>query len=326
MNYNPPPLFKQGTSARVKVFLFSLIAILLLVTDARLHTLYMVRQIVGSALYPLQMVALMPRDAARNVGDYFSQLSTLEKENANFKRAQLAHAFEVQQSQQLQLDNQQLRLLLGASEQAPVKSVMATILYDARDNFNRRIIVNRGLNNGVAPGQPVIDDKGVVGQVNRVFPFTSEVMLLTDKDQVIPIQVQRNGLRSIVYGKGQINNLEMRMPGKTDIKAGDILVTSGIDGIYPPGLSVARVDLVENDATSTFERIICSPVAGLNRHKEVLILLVDTMSTARPPNTEKELENKTKKINRRVTRDSAELPAAVKTEEAVKETATGKTR
>lgn len=325
MHYNPPPLFKQGTSARVKVIFFSLIAVMLLVIDARLHTLNMVRQVVGSVLYPLQMFALMPRDTVRNVGDYFSQLSTLEKENADFKRAQLTQALEVQQGRQLQNDNAQLRRLLGASEQLAVNSVMATILYDARDNFNRRIIVNRGMNHGVVPGQPVIDDQGVIGQVNRVFPLTSEVTLLTDKDQVIPVQVQRNGLRSVVYGKGQIGKLEIRLPSDADIKVGDILVTSGIDGVYPAGLSVAHVTLVENDATATFRRIVCSPLAGLDRHKEILILLVDTSGAARPLNTEKEEEkageNKQKKINRRITRDSAEPTTPPKTEEAVKGTA-----
>jgi len=318
MNYNPPPLFKQGTSARVKVVFFSLIAIMLLVIDARLHTLHMVRQMVGSVLYPLQMLALMPRDTARNVGDYFSQLSTLEKENANFKRARTRNAVELQQGRQLQLDNEQLRRLLGTSEQVPVNSVMATILYDARDSFNRRIIVNRGMHHGIAAGQPVIDDLGVTGQVSRVFAHTAEVTLLTDKDQVIPVQVQRNGLRSVVYGKGQIGKLELRLPSDADIKVGDILVTSGIDGIYPAGLSVARVTMVENDATATFKRIVCSPLAGLDRHKEVLILLVDTHIAARPSNEEKNEEHKPKKINRRITRDSAESAAPVKKEEAVK--------
>lgn len=302
MHYNPPPLFKQGTSARVKVVFFSLIAIILLVTDARLHTLTMVRETIGSALYPLQMFALMPRNAMHNVGDYFSRLSTLEKENATLKRTHTRNAFELQHGQQLQLENAQLRRLLGASQQTSVGSVMATILYDARDSFTRRIIVDRGMNQGVAPGQPVIDDQGVIGQITRVFPFTSEVTLLTDKDQLIPVQVQRNGLRSVIQGKGQIGHLEIQLPSNADIKVGDMLVTSGIDGIYPAGLSVARVASIEHDARSVFERVVCTPTAGIDRYQEVLILLVDTKIEARPVDA----ETKSKKINRRVTRDSAE--------------------
>jgi len=316
MNYNPPPLFKQGTSARVKVVLFSLIAMMLLLTDARLHTLTMIRETVGSVLYPLQMLALMPRNAMHNVGNYFSRLSTLEEENANLKHTHTRNAVELQQGQQLQLENAQLRRLLGASEQTPVKSVMATILYDARDSFSRRIIVNRGITHGVALGQPVMDDQGILGQITRVFPLTSEVTLLTDKDQMIPVQVQRNGLRSVVYGKGQIGKLEMRIPSNADIKVGDILVTSGIDGIYPAGLSVARVTLVEHDVQSVFERVVCVPLAGIDHHQEVLILLIDTQIEARPGDE----ENKPKKINRRITRDSAETAEQPSVEEKVKGT------
>ena len=295
MEYSPPPLFKQGASARVKVVFFSLVAIMLLVIDARLQSLSLVRQVVGSALYPLQMLAVAPRDAVNSMGDYFTQLSTLQKENAALKRAQLAQSLSVQQDQQLKLENAQLRRLLATGEQVPVKSVLAEILYDARDSFSRRIIINRGTKHGIALGQPVIDDQGVV-------------TLLTDKDQAIPVQVQRNGLRSVIYGKGQFGNLELRVPSNADIKAGDVLVTSGIDGIYPAGLFVAKVSLIENNATTTFERIVCLPMAGLDRHKEVLVLLVDTHIEARPEDEDAKL----KKVNRRVTRDGPETPPKAK--------------
>jgi len=310
MEYSPPPLFKQGAPARVKVVFFSFVAIMLLVIDARLQTLSLVRQVVGSALYPFQMMAVMPRDMVRNLGDYFTRVSSLETENSLLKRNQLQQSLEVQQDVQLKAENTQLRQLLQTSATVPVKSTLAEILYDARDSFTRRIILNRGLKHGVALGQPVIDDLGVVGQITRVFPLTSEVTLLTDKDQAIPVQVQRNGLRSVVYGKGQVGNLELRVPSNADIKAGDILITSGIDGIYPPGLMVARATLVENNASTTFERIVCLPIAGLDRYKEVLILMVDTHIESRPDDE----DSKPKKIIRRVTRDSAESGSKSKDE------------
>jgi len=310
MEYSPPPLFKQGASARVKVVFFSFVAIMLLVIDARLQTLHLARQVVGSALYPLQMLAVIPRDMARNTGDYFARVATLENENAALKRRQLEQSLFVQQDLQLRTENTQLRKLLGTGETVPVKSLLADILYDARDNFTRRIILNRGLKHGVALGQPVIDDQGVVGQITRVFPLTAEVTLLTDKDQAIPVQVQRNGLRSVVYGKGQVGNLELRVPSNADIKAGDILVTSGIDGIYPAGLMVARATLVDNNASTTFERIACLPIAGLDRNKEVLILMVETHIEARPEDE----DSKPRKIIRRVTRDSAEAKPEPKVE------------
>jgi rod shape-determining protein MreC len=283
MEYSPPPLFKQGASARAKVVFFAVIAVALLLGDARLHALKVVRQLVGTALYPLQVVAMMPRDAAYKVGDYFSSLTSLEKENRNLIQQQVANAQTLQQAQHLSAENAHLRKLLAANEQLPVKSVMSEILYDARDAFIRKIIVDRGTQHGVAPGQPVIDDIGIVGQVTRVFPFTSEVTLLTDKDQAIPVQVVRTGLRSIAYGQGHSGSLDLRfMPVNADIKNGDILVTSGIDGVYPAGLSVAKVVQVESKSTDAFARIICQPLAGIDRNRQLLILLTESKLPPRP--------------------------------------------
>jgi len=149
----------------------------------------------------------------------------------------------------------------------------------------------------------VIDERGVVGQVTRVFPLTAEVTLLTDKNQAIPVQIVRNGLRSVVYGRGQSNYLDMRITANADVKNGDVLVTSGIDGVYPAGLQVAKVVQVENKATTTFENVLCSPTAGIDRNKQLLILLVETDQLARP-DTE-EVKTKKEKFNRKVTRDNA---------------------
>lgn len=283
MEYSPPPLFKQGASARAKVVFFALISIALLVADARLRSLTIIRQMVGTALYPLQVVALMPRDAAYAVGGYFATLSSLEAENRSLKSQQIANAQTLQQAQQLSAENAQLRKLLGASAQLPVKSLMSEILYDARDAFTRKLVLNRGTQHGVAPGQPVIDDTGVVGQVTRVFPFTSEITLLTDKDQVIPVQVVRSGLRSVAYGRGHSGVLDLRfMAANADIQQGDMLVTSGIDGVYPAGLSVAKVARIENKSNDAFAHILCQPTAGIDHNRQLLILLVDTNILPRP--------------------------------------------
>jgi rod shape-determining protein MreC len=283
MQYSPPPLFKQGASARAKVVFFSLIALILLVADSRLRSLTAIRQVVGTALYPLQVVAMLPRDATYMVGNYFSSLSAMKKENDKLKYEQVANAQTLQQVQQLAAENAQLRKLLAATERLPVKSVMSEILYDARDAFTRKVVVDRGMQHGVTPGQPVIDDVGVVGQVTRVFPFTSEVTLLTDKDQAIPVQVVRSGLRSIVYGQGHSGALDLRfMPANADVKNGDVLVTSGIDGVYPAGLAVAKVVQVESKSSDAFARIVCQPLAGIDRNRQLLILLNDANFPARP--------------------------------------------
>lgn len=283
MEYSPPPLFKQGASARAKVIFFAMIAISLLVTDSRMHTLTMVRQGVGILLYPLQQAALMPRDAAYAIGGYFSSLSSLQKENEQLKRERVANAQALQQGHYLRAENAQLRTLLAAAERLPVKSVMSEILYDARDAFTRKIIVDRGSKHGIRSGQPVIDDIGVVGQVTRVFPFTSEVTLLTDKEFAIPVQVVRSGVRSIAYGRGQSGALDLRyMPTNTDIRKGDMLVTTGIDGVYPAGLSVASVTQVESKASDTFATITCQPSAGIGRNKQLLILIPEAEMVRNP--------------------------------------------
>jgi rod shape-determining protein MreC len=276
MEYSPPPLFKQGASARAKVVFFSFVAIALLIGDSHLRSLTLVRQVVGSALYPLQMAALAPRDAFNHVGDYFSAQSTVQAENARLNREKTINAQLLQQGQQLSAENAQLRKLLGASDRLPVKSLMSEILYDARDPFTRKIILDRGSQNGVAPGQPVIDDIGVVGQVTRVFPFTSEITLLTDKDQAISVQVVRNGLRSVAYGRGQSGVLDLKfMAANADIKKDDVLVTSGIDDVFPAGLQVAKVVQVESKSSDAFAHIVCQPSAGIDRNKQLLILLVE---------------------------------------------------
>lgn len=284
MQYSPPPLFKQGASARVKVVFFALAAIVLLVTDSHLRSLGLIRQVIGTVLYPVQMVALMPRDAAYRVGDYFSSVTALQGELKSLRLQQIQNAQISQQSQLLMAENTQLRKLMAAGERLPVRSVLAEILYDARDAYSRKIVMNRGAQHGVATGQPVIDDAGVVGQVTRVFPFTSEITLLTDRDQAIPVMILRNGLRSVAYGRGQSGLLDLRfIASNADIQKGDLLMTSGIDGIYPAGLSVARVVQVESKSNDAFDRVTCAPLAGIDRNKQFLILLAQAKEPIHAP-------------------------------------------
>ncbi|MTW06005.1 rod shape-determining protein MreC, partial [Pseudoduganella ginsengisoli] len=297
MEYSPPPLFKQGAPARVKMTLFACISIALLLADARMNALKTVRQVVGTVLYPLQMVALLPRDAIYGVGDYFSSLSSLEKQVRDLKQQQIASAQALQQAQLYNAENAQLRKLLDARERVPGKSLLAEILYDARDSSSRKIVLDRGIQQGVQLGLPVIDNQGVVGQVTRVFPFTSEVTLLTDKEQAIPVQVLRNGLRSVAYGRGQSGQLELRFVAaqQTDnVQVNDILITSGLDGVYPAGLAVARVTQVEN-SNGVFGRVVCQPLAGIQSHSQLLILMTPPDMPARPPEEEPFKPNKKSK-------------------------------
>jgi rod shape-determining protein MreC len=283
MEYSPPPLFKQGAPARVKVTFFAFISIALLMLDARVGMLATVRQAAGTVLYPLQMAALMPRDALANMGDYFSTVSTLQKEVDDLKSQQVGAAKSLQEAQHQIAENVHLRKLMGAREHLPVKSMMSEILYDARDPSSRKVVLDRGTRQGVQLGLPVIDSAGVVGQVTRVFPFTSEVTLLTDREQAIPVQVLRNGLRSVAHGRGQSGLLDLRfMAPNADIVVGDVLITSGMDGVYPPGLAVAKVVQVESSAAGAFGRVVCQPLAGIDRNRQLLILMSQPDLLPRP--------------------------------------------
>lgn len=275
------------------MMVFACISIVLLLVDSQMRTLGAVRQVVGTVLHPLQMAALLPRDAIYGAGDYFSSLAEMKKQVDELKRQQIADAQALQQAQLRTTENNQLRRLMGAREQVPTKSMLAEVLYDARDASSRKIILDRGSNSDVALGLPVIDNQGVVGQVTRVFPFTSEVTLLTDKDQAIPVQLLRNGLRSVAYGRGKIGSLELRFTApNADIKVGDIVVTSGLDGVYPAGLAVARVTQVDSNASGAFGGVICQPLAGIQNNRQLLILMSPPEIAPRPPEEEPRVPRK----------------------------------
>jgi len=173
----------------------------------------------------------------------------------------------------LDAENQHLRQLLGLRERMSREVITAEILYANRDPFTRRVVVDKGFQHGVKPGLAVVDDVGVVGQVTRVFPWISEVTLVTDKEQAVPIQLLRSGLRGVTFGVGYDGTLELRfMPVNADIQNGDLLVTSGIDGTYPPGLPVATVTNIERNAAYAFARITCTPATGVNNFRQVLIV------------------------------------------------------
>jgi len=175
--------------------------------------------------------------------------------------------------QALQLENQQLRNLDGLPIRHEFTTQLAEIIYTERDVFSRKVLINKGENSDVQLGQVVMDDNGIVGQITRVYPWLAEVTLVTEKDHAVPVQVLRNGLRAIVFGAGDTSQLSLRyMPNSADIRNDDVLVTSGIDGTYPPGIPVAKVIKVEHDPVYPFAHIVCLPLAGVDKHRHLLIL------------------------------------------------------
>src|SRR6266581_1330476 len=268
----PPPFFKRGPAPLVRLSFFLAVSLTLLVVDLRFQAREWLRFALATVLYPVQRAALMPVEMLGRVGDYLAILSALQQEAEELRARQLSTANRLLRQEHLELENQRLRALLDMKARQPAEGRVADVLYAARDPFARRVIIDKGLQDGVAAGQAVIDDVGVVGQVTRVFPLSAEVTLLTDKDQAIPVQVLRNGLRAVLSGAGA-SALELRfLAANADIQAGDTLVTSGLDGIYLPGLPVAKVIRVDRDTAYAFARIVCEPLAGVERHGLVLVL------------------------------------------------------
>lgn len=272
MDHQPPPFFKRGPAPLAQLSFYAMLSLALLFFDSRFQALELLRQGVSLFTHPLQQAAHAPIDVLRNSADYFSSLSRLEDENIRLKRAQLESAETILRTQQLEIENERLRKLLDVRERQKVNGQVAQIVYAARDPFSRRVIVDKGLQDKITAGQPVVDDAGIVGQVTRVFPFVSEITLITDKDQAVPVQILRTGQRSVVFGLGN-GQLELRyLPATTDVQNGDILVTSGLDGIFPRGLPVARVVHIERDTAYSFARIHCAPVAGVETFGEIMVL------------------------------------------------------
>ncbi|KMZ12773.1 Rod shape-determining protein MreC [Candidatus Burkholderia humilis] len=273
MEYSPPPLFKQGPSALARLIFFVVLAIALLISDARFNTLEIVRGILGVGLYPLQRAALVPRDIFMGAADLAVTSATLRSENGKLKEKNLELSAKAGDAAQLAVENAHLRALLNLQSRAMPAETPAEIQYDTRDPFTQKVVIGKGAQQNIQDGAPVVTEDGVIGQVTRVFPLQSEVTLLTDKDQAVSVEISRTGLRSVIYGTPKGDTLDLRfVPISADVQAGDMLVTSGLDGVYPPGLPVAKVLRVDKQADTAFARVVCVPVAAVRGARQLLVL------------------------------------------------------
>jgi rod shape-determining protein MreC len=273
MDHQTPPFFKRGPSPLARFSFFAVLSIILMVADAHQNHLLVLRQTVAVVVTPLQRLANAPATWGGRIKDFFLSQAQLQQENARLQQLALQHAAQLQGFQAMQTENAHLRKLLDARQRSAQTLVMAEILYTGRDPFLHKIVIDKGTVHNVAAGQPVTDDVGVIGQITRAYPFSSEITLLTDKDQAIPVEIVRNGMRAIAFGQGRDGTLSLAfMPMNADVQTGDAVVTSGIDGTYPPGLPVAVVSRIERDAALAFARIICTPSAGVGRNKQVLVV------------------------------------------------------
>ena len=274
LDRSPPPFFRVGFAPLTKLFFFSALSLLLVFGDKQLQFTKPLRAGLSTLILPVQWLVLQPGEALSAMGSYFQNLDQAQK---NLKAAELKvlqQSVRSQQVEQLQIENQNLRQLMGLQANMAVASQTAEVLFDVPDPYNQRIVIDRGLLKNVALGSPVIDAGGVVGQVTRVYPLTSEVTLLTDRDQSIPVLNSRTGARNITSGDvlAGLPMIELKfVPASADVKEGDLLTTSGIDGVYPAGLQVARISHIERRVDISFARIHARPLAEL-KGRHVLVL------------------------------------------------------
>ena len=269
-------LFKRGPTAELRLFVFVVLSLSLLIVDARWRVLDPARQAISVVLYPFQRLMMAPRDAIEHISSWSdaAALARTEKEALQRQRIELAQIST--HAAQLAAENEQLRRLLNVADTVTQPSVAVEVFYEPPNAFSHHLVFNKGSASGIRPGMPVIDEGGIVGQIVRVTPFTSEAALLTDDKVSIPVQVLRSGLRLIAFGGNVTGKLEVRyLTADVDLQPGDVLVTSGIGGLFPAGLSVAKVDHVNRDPASGFALAVATPLSHPERHRHFLVLRVD---------------------------------------------------
>ena len=273
LDRTPPPFFKQGPSAFTRLVFFASLAIFLMVADLRFQMVRPLRAAVATALHPVQQVLLAPLHWSAQASDYLQGLDEARVAQGRAEQQLAAQADALMRERTLVRENADLRALLALQPRVQARSMAAEVLYDAPDPYTRKIVLNRGSSAGVKLGSPVLDRQGVLGQVTRVYPLTAEVTLVTDRDAAIPVVNDRTQQRGVAYGLPQAQGMELRfMAGNADVQQGDLLTTSGLDGIYPEGLPVAKVLRVDRRADSAFARILLAPMALPDRPRHVLVL------------------------------------------------------
>ena len=273
-------MFARDLSPFARLVLSITIGFSLTVIDVQFGALDKVRAALSYAFAPVQRAVLIPFDVATEIGGFLvrhrelqQQYDTLLAERTSANRALYA-------ARDAQRVNIEMQALLALSRQQDRSAVAAHILYQGQDWFSRRMTIDRGTSAGVQAGSPVIDARGLVGQVTRVYLAASEVTLVTNHEQLTPVFIERTGQRALLAGGREVDQLELRfIPQHADIKAGDLLLTSGIDKIYPPGLPVARVTRVTPQQASPYAQVDCTPLGGVNRARVLLVLSVPKAQT-----------------------------------------------
>ena len=273
LDRSAPPLFNQGPSALSRLIFFSALSLFLMVADARFDVVGPLRMAVGAVLYPVQWLAMQPVQAVAGASRYLADLQAAQRGEDEARRAMALQSQRANQADELARENARLRALLDLRQNTTAPGRPAEVLFDAADPYTRKVVLDQGLAQGIAPGSPVIDERGVLGQVTLVQPFSSEVTLVVDRELSIPVQNTRTGARSVAFGDAAGRGMELRFTSAhADVQEGDLLATSGVDGVYPAGMPVARIARIERRADSAFARIWCEPLALVVAPRYVMVL------------------------------------------------------
>ncbi len=275
------PLFARSIGPGIRLAIWTAISILTIVLDARFNSLSMLRNGLASLLHPLQTVVRLPVEVAAEVSGYLVRHRTIQQENEALHAEHVHDAAELHHLADLEAENARMRSLLEARAKTKIRTVAAEIWTIARDPFSRRAVLDKGTQAGIAAGQPVVDAQGLMGQVARAYPYSSDVVMVTDPDQVVPAYVQRTGKRVLAFGTGY--GLEIRyQPAAVDIQRGDVLLTSGIDHVYPEGLPLARVGKVVRPSSNPYAKVYCVPMADVEGSRMLMVLLMKPVGARRP--------------------------------------------
>ncbi|MFM2053877.1 MAG: rod shape-determining protein MreC [Pseudomonadota bacterium] len=284
LDRTPPPFFRQGPSALTRLLFFASLSVCLMAADTRLGLTGPLRTVTAMVLHPVERALLAPVRGLASAGDYLGGIAQA-RQTTEVARAELTRQAERSlQAEQLLQENARLRALLDLRGRLAVRSRAAEVLYDAPDPYTRKVIIDRGSNQGVRHGSPVIDERGVLGQVTRVYPLTSEVTLVIDENAAVPVLNTRTGHRGVAFGEPSTSGMELRfVAANADVQVGDVLQTSGLDGVYPAGLPVARVVRTDRRTQSDFAKIALAPATTPDHVRHVLVLEpVGTQQPARP--------------------------------------------
>lgn len=267
------PIFSRGPSLQLRLFLAVIVAIALIVADSRLGTFVKIRNYMDTAVSPFYFLANGPRKVLDSVSETLATRQQLELENRALRQELLLKNSDILLLGQFKQENARLRELLGSPLRQDEHKMVTQVISTGSDPYSDQVVIDKGSDNGVYEGQPVISDKGVVGQVVAVAKMTSRVLLICDASHALPIQVLRNDIRVIAAGSGCTDDLQLEhLPGNTDIRVGDVLVTSGLGGRFPEGYPVGVVSSVKVDNQRAYTVIQARPTAGLQRLRYLLLL------------------------------------------------------